>query len=101
MQPLILSHYTLTSALGRGIDATYSAIKHGKTGLRACDLESIQLETYLARVEGIEENPISGDLVNYDCRNNRLAQIALQQDNFIEAVDNAILNMALPASAYF
>ncbi len=89
MKPLILSHYTLTNALGRGIDATSLAIKSGKSGLHACDFETLQLDTYIGRVAGIEDEPISGELVNYDCRNNRLAQIALQQDNFLEAAGRA------------
>jgi len=44
------------------------------------------LECWIGRVAGLEEEPLPPDLAEWDCRNNRLAWVALQQDGFVEAV---------------
>jgi 3-oxoacyl-[acyl-carrier-protein] synthase-1 len=89
MQPLILSAFTLINCLGRGLDATLAALREQRSGLRHCDFPGAELDTYIGRVEGIENEPISGRLSDYDCRNNRLARIGLEQDGFARAVKNA------------
>lgn len=89
MQPLILSAFTLTSSLGRGLSATLAALREQRSGLRYCDFPGAELDTYIGRVEGIEDEPIKGRLSDYDCRNNRLARIGLEQDGFIDAVKSA------------
>jgi len=86
MQPLTLSHYTLVSALGLGLGATLTALRERRSGLRPCDFLDAGLDTYIGRVDGLEEAPIIGELSCFDCRNNRLAQMALRQDGFEEAV---------------
>ncbi|MFX5839574.1 hypothetical protein ABTE60_19905, partial [Acinetobacter baumannii] len=40
--------------------------------------------------EGIEDAPLPPALAGYECRNNRLAWIALQQDGVLDAVRAAI-----------
>ncbi|HUX81307.1 MAG TPA: beta-ketoacyl-[acyl-carrier-protein] synthase family protein [Halothiobacillus sp.] len=82
MSPLRLSHYTMTNALGTGVDATLSALSERRTGLAPCDFLDVALDTWLGRVADLEDLPVMGTLAAYDCRNNRLAQLALQQDNF-------------------
>ncbi|MGX2041535.1 beta-ketoacyl-[acyl-carrier-protein] synthase family protein [Methylocaldum sp. MU1018] len=89
MQPLILSAFTLTSSLGRGLIATLAALRERRSGLRYCDFPGAELDTYIGRVEGIEHEPIAGALSDYDCRNNRLARIGLEQDGFARAVESA------------
>ncbi|HUL14209.1 MAG TPA: beta-ketoacyl-[acyl-carrier-protein] synthase family protein [Methylococcaceae bacterium] len=86
MQALILSHYTLVSALGRGLDATLAALRGRRSGLSRCDFPDVDLNTWIGRVDGLEEAPIIGDLGRFDCRNNRLAQLTLRQDGFEHAV---------------
>jgi 3-oxoacyl-[acyl-carrier-protein] synthase-1 len=49
----------------------------------------VDLETWIGRVEGLEDSPIEGALADYDCRNNRLGMAALEQDGFMEAVAQA------------
>jgi 3-oxoacyl-[acyl-carrier-protein] synthase-1 len=90
MVPLILSRYTVVSALGRGLDATYRALRDRRSGLRPCDFEDVAIKTYIGRVEGLEDAPVGGgsrakDLAQFDCRNNRLALLGLQQDGFTSA----------------
>jgi 3-oxoacyl-[acyl-carrier-protein] synthase-1 len=86
MHSLTLSHYTLVSALGPGLDATLKALRERRSGLRPCDFLDAGLSTYIGRVDGLEETPITGELSLFDCRNNRLAQMALRQDGFEQAV---------------
>ena len=89
MQPLQLSAYTLTTPLGAGVTATLDALRASRSGLRHCDFLDVDLDTYVGRINGLEDMPVRADLAAYDCRNNRLAQLGLEQDNFIEAVSAA------------
>jgi 3-oxoacyl-[acyl-carrier-protein] synthase-1 len=89
VQQLSLSHFTVTSALGRGLDATLAALRTRRSPLRPCDFETADLPTYIGVVDGLESHPVEGILAAYDCRNNRLAQLALDQDGFRDAVAEA------------
>jgi len=86
MTPLVLSAYTAVSAMGRGVDATRRALRSRRSGLRPCDFADVALDTYIGRVDGIEELPLEGELAPWDCRNNRLARMALSTDGFAAAV---------------
>lgn len=86
MQPLVLASFTLTSALGRGRAATLASLRSETSGLRACDFADARLDTWIGRVDGLENEVIEGALAAYDCRNNRLARLGLRQDGFAEAV---------------
>lgn len=90
MNPLLLTHYTATSCAGRGVDATLAALVEGRGGLAPCDFGGAALNTYTGRVDGIEDAPVRADLAEFDCRNNRLAQLAMTQDGFDERVREAI-----------
>lgn len=86
---LQLSHYTLTSALGQGIEAHREALLAERSGLTACDFDNCDLPAWIGRVAGLEEVPLQGPWALHDGRNNRLAAMGLQQDGFIEAVEAA------------
>jgi 3-oxoacyl-[acyl-carrier-protein] synthase I len=86
MTPLALSACTAVSAMGRGLDATRRALRSRRTGLRPCDFADVSLETHIGRVDGLEEMPLPEALTPYDCRNNRLASLALSTDGFASAV---------------
>lgn len=90
MQQLSLSHFTITSALGRGLDETLSALQAERSPLRPCDFETAALPTYIGAVDGLEDYPVDSILQRYDCRNNRLARLALDQDGFRDAVAEAV-----------
>jgi 3-oxoacyl-[acyl-carrier-protein] synthase-1 len=89
MQPLQITGYTVVNALGRGIEPSLAALKGGTGGLRPCDFDEAGLDTWIGRVEGLEEEPLTGSLAPYDCRNNRLARMTLEQDDFAGAVESA------------
>lgn len=90
MLTLQLSAYTLTSALGAGLAPTLAALKAQRSGLRKKQWETVDLDTCIGEVEGLDALTLRPDLAHFDCRNNRLAQLTLEQDGFIPAVEGAI-----------
>lgn len=90
MKPLLLSRYTATSCIGTGLAATRSALAQGRSGLHPCDFETVELDTWIGRVEGLEHTTLAPGLADYDCRNNRLAMVGLQQDGFLDAARDAV-----------
>ncbi len=86
MKPLRITDYTLTSALGAGRAAHLAALRMQRTGLSQVSFETCGLATWLGQVSGLA-TPISGEFADWDCRNNRLALLALQQDGFIQSVE--------------
>lgn len=89
MEPLAIRAFTLTSTLGRGVAPALAALRAGRGGLRPCDFEDVTLETWIGRVDGLEDAPLNGAFTAYDCRNNRLAALGLEQDGFAPAVAGA------------
>lgn len=89
MSPLLLSYYTATSCIGVGLGETLSSLKEGRGGLSPCDFDIVNLDTYIGQVESVDQQTLRLDLQEYDCRNNRLAQLGLQQDGFEQAVREA------------
>jgi 3-oxoacyl-[acyl-carrier-protein] synthase-1 len=61
-----------------------------RSGLRPCDFPGAGLDTWIGRVDGLEAERVVQRLADYDCRNNRLAQAALVEDGFPNAVAAAI-----------
>lgn len=86
MTPLAVTAYTATTALGHGLGAQHDALAHARTGLRPNDFSSEALACWIGRVDGVEAAPLPPALIDWECRNNRLAWIGLQQDGFIEQV---------------
>jgi 3-oxoacyl-[acyl-carrier-protein] synthase I len=87
--PLKITHYTLTNALGRGKSASLEALQNNRSGLQPCDLDGVDLQTWIGRVPDLESLPLPEIWQAYDCRNNRLALLGLQQDDFMQTVDAA------------
>ncbi|WP_448102908.1 beta-ketoacyl-[acyl-carrier-protein] synthase family protein [Luteibacter jiangsuensis] len=86
MTPLAVSAYTATSALGRGLQAHADALAASRGGLAPNDFSTAPLDCWIGRVAGVEDEPLPPELAEWDCRNNRLAWIALRQDGFADAV---------------
>ena len=101
MNPLKISAYTLTNALGHGREASLAALRLGRSGLRACDLPEAPLSTWIGRVEGVESVILPAALAGFDCRNNRLALLGLEQDGFVGAVSNAAARYGAERVAVF
>ena len=89
MTPIRLRAYTMTSCLGRGLDAARSALRANATGLARCRFETVALDTFVGEIAGVDEQRLPAGLARFDCRNNRAAELGLLQDGFIEAVSEA------------
>ena len=60
---------------------------HGKrSGLAPCHFDTARIDTYVGSVPGLDDFRVRSDLGDYDCRNNRLAQLCLEQDGFAREV---------------
>jgi 3-oxoacyl-[acyl-carrier-protein] synthase-1 len=88
--PLAITAHTATSALGRGRVAHVQALRDRRSGLRANDFTATPLACAIGRVDGVEQVVLPRDLATYDCRNNRLAWLALGADGFLDAARAAI-----------
>lgn len=89
MQPFAISHATIANSLGLGRNSTLEALRARRSGLIPCAFEDVKLETYIAKVAALDDFRVRADLSAYDCRNNRLAQLCLEQDGFIAATEAA------------
>jgi 3-oxoacyl-[acyl-carrier-protein] synthase-1 len=85
MNPLVLTHFTATSCLGHGLDQTLVSLEQRRTGLAPCRFETVTLDTYVGEVAGVDDERLPRELREFDCRNNRLAQLGLRQDGFLAA----------------
>ena len=90
IEPLAVSAYSATSALGRGLAAHLEALRDARGGLGINDFSSAPLECRIGRVAGIEEMALPANVAHWDCRNNRLAWIGLQQDGLRDTVAAAV-----------
>ena len=86
-----IGNYTLTTALGEGKDANLKALFDSASGLSQCTFPGAEdIDTYTGEINEIDQTRLPTSLSDYDCRNNRLALLALEQDDFISGVNLAI-----------
>lgn len=90
MQPLLIEKATLTTALGTGLSAQWKALEHGQSGLRRCDFDGAALDTWIGRIADVESVRLPSRLSDYSCRNNRIAELTADQDDFVPAVARAV-----------
>ena len=86
MQPLALSRFSIVTSLGAGQAATIAALREGRSGLQPCTFENVQLPAYAGQVREADDFSLTGEATGFDCRNNRLAALALDQDGFRDAI---------------
>jgi 3-oxoacyl-[acyl-carrier-protein] synthase-1 len=86
MHPLAVHSYTTTSAAGLGKAATARALREGRSALVPNDLAWAPLDCWIGRVDATESVKLPESLRAFDCRNNRLALLALELDGFVDAV---------------
>ncbi len=82
MQPLRITAFSVASAAGTGVAELASALRDRRGGLRPNDFTEVPLPTYIGRVAGLEQVELPPFLADWDCRNNRLAWMALRCDEF-------------------
>ena len=86
MTPLRLTRFTAVSAIGIGVAETLDALDQKRSGLAPCAFETVDIETYIGEVAGVDAIVLPEALRRFNCRNNRLAQLGLVQDGFSDAV---------------
>ena len=86
MKPLLLKTFTATSCIGTGVAANLQSLLEQRSGLANCEFETVDIDTHVGEVAGVDDVRLPQNLHKYECRNNRLAEMALQQDGFFEAV---------------
>jgi 3-oxoacyl-[acyl-carrier-protein] synthase I len=89
MKPLVLSQFTATSCIGSGVAATLASLVGQRSGLKPCDFETVKIDTHIGEVAGVDAQRLPENLKIFDCRNNRLAELALRQDGFLDAIEAA------------
>jgi 3-oxoacyl-[acyl-carrier-protein] synthase I len=89
MTPLLIAEFTATSCIGQGLSATLLSLIEQRSGLKRCEFETVDIDTHIGEVAGVDAQRLPADLRIFDCRNNRLAELALVQDGFFEAVQAA------------
>ena len=89
MKPLLLSRFTATSCIGRGLQETLDALRRRQQALKPCNFETVDLPTFIGEVAGVDDVKMAASMADYNCRNNRLALLGLEQDGFADAVNIA------------
>jgi 3-oxoacyl-[acyl-carrier-protein] synthase-1 len=85
MRPLVMTATTIVSAIGCGSVETLDALRKRCSGLRPCDFANVT-DGYIGRIGALETYELPPTLARFDCRNNRLADLALKTDGFTDAV---------------
>jgi len=85
----VLTSFTAVNALGRGTAAVLQALTAARTGLKPCHFEKVRLETWVGDVAGLDDLRVCERLAEFDCRNNRLAELTLEQDGFAARIAQA------------
>ncbi|MCC4611027.1 beta-ketoacyl-[acyl-carrier-protein] synthase family protein [Xanthomonas campestris pv. esculenti] len=89
MAPVAVTAFTSTTALGAGLAAQAAGLRAQRSGLRRNDFGPQPLPCWIGRVDGVEDVVLPAALQGWDCRNNRLAWLALQQDGMLDAAQAA------------
>lgn len=87
---LSLSAATVVHPSGHGTSALWEAVVQARSGLRQNSLDWCDLPCWLGAVPGVEDSRLPAHLAAWDCRNHRLAWLALQDAVFRSAVARAI-----------
>ena len=85
-----VSATTVVHSAGHGTAALWDAVSQGRSGLRRNDLAWCDLGCWIGPVPGVDETGLPAALGRWDCRNHRLAWLALQDAEFRRAVSKAI-----------
>ena len=87
ISPLIITASSMVNSLGSGKKATLDALLQKRSGLELS--ENPIFSTWLGRVPETDNVILEDDLISFHCRNNQLAKLALDTDEFRENVEKA------------
>lgn len=101
MRSLPITACTATCALGRGMSSIREAFARGCGGLAPCGFLGQSWSTWTGEIAGLDDAPLTGERAAADCRNNRAATIALDQDDFRARVADAVARYGAARIAVF
>ena len=88
ISPLIITASSMVNSLGCGKKATLDALQQMRSGLEAS--ENLDFSTWVGNVAETDDVCLEKELKPFQCRNNQLAKLCLDTDDFRSAVDQAI-----------
>ena len=86
LTPLAISAFTATSCMGAGNAATREALQARRSFLKPCTFMDLNLPTCIGEVPHLDDASLPEPFAAYECRNNRLARLGLDQDGFADRV---------------
>jgi 3-oxoacyl-[acyl-carrier-protein] synthase I len=89
MKALLLKAFTATSCIGEGLAPMLQNLLEQRSGLTRCAFETVNIDTYIGEVPGVDAQQLPPNLRIFDCRNNRLAERGLRQDGMLECIEAA------------
>jgi 3-oxoacyl-[acyl-carrier-protein] synthase-1 len=84
--PLAITGRSVVTAFGAGAAPLRAALHQRRTGLSPNRFDGGPEGIWTGLVEGLDTAPPPPDLAAFDCRNNRLAELAIRTDGFADAV---------------
>jgi len=96
MKTLQISDFTLSTALGCGVEINRQKLHSGDSGLRICDFFDINsgdvkpLQTFIGQVDELNDISFDAAFGKFECRNNALSLLTLQQDDFLSKAKKLI-----------
>ena len=88
--PLTVQLSTATTATGLGSASLWDAVVNARSHLRPNDFTPSAIAAWIGRVDGLETAALPAHFSEWECRNNRLAWLALNQDGFFDAALKAV-----------
>ena len=85
-----ITAYSTLHAAGADNHESWQAMLSGRSGLRPNTLPWCDLPTWIGEVGAAEDAPLPIELKTWDCRTHRLAWVALQRNQFPDAVSRAV-----------
>lgn len=90
MPRLAVEAMTLTNAFGAGIAPTLAGLQAGQTALSPGDFPGLNFDTWMGCVKDIESHRLPSRLRDFDARNHRIVDLALDQDGFRHKVSSLV-----------
>ncbi|MEY4684996.1 MAG: hypothetical protein RLZ25_1455 [Pseudomonadota bacterium] len=82
MPRLSVQAMTLTNAFGTGVASTLAGLKAGSSALTPGNFPGLEFETWIGRIDGIDGHRLPPRLSDFEARNHRIIDLALDQDGF-------------------
>ena len=89
MQSLYITASSLVNSLGIGKNNTLKALQNNTSGLKKAEFDWLDFQTFVGEVPQINEIQLENKLKEFDCRNNRIAKLALDSENFRQIIELA------------